>query len=173
MVWNKQPFYLTWRRFRFVFSLSSPAISHFLLDGVPVWQPARDAGLPEGVSADAGRENQLISRLHDTSDNRGAQGNLECLNLEQAKKPIQFLCWFIHVFKYFFLQFCKYRSCFPHWADPFCTTPTTLSSTVASVPTISKSRKFWNEVSIRTSSSSCGFDYTYTSRTLRDKKSHH
>lgn len=36
-------------------------ISHLLLDGVIIWQPARDARLPEGVSADAGRENQLVS----------------------------------------------------------------------------------------------------------------
>lgn len=64
----------------FVFFLHLP-FSHLLLDGVSVWQPARDAGLPEGVSADTGRENQFVSRLHDTPDGGAAQGNSMCKTL--------------------------------------------------------------------------------------------
>lgn len=71
----------------------------------------------------------------------------ECTN--QAHKPVP-LCYnlFFFIVFNFFRLFCKLRNCFPHWVDPFCTTQTTLSSTVASAQTISKSRKFSNEVCI-------------------------
>ena len=51
---------------------SSPLLSS---DGEPVWQPARDAGLPEGFPPDSGGEDRLLlARLQHPGDPRAVQG---------------------------------------------------------------------------------------------------